>query len=362
MTTTSMDDDDDDEGISSRIIEEEADQGEHEIVFFDVETSMPQGPGGGHGRFVLCRPAPAGGGVTALLHARAPCRPRRRDGGSRASRAPPFRHVADDIHAILHGRIWAGHNIKIFDSNIIREAFYEIGRPPPESREMIDTYPLLRQQFGRRAGDMKMASLADYFGLGHQIHRSLVDVRMNIDVLKCCATVLFLPDDVSIELIQVSLTLSYKFTRSISIKHNDSSLQLRCTDLRVCFEVRREYQQDSAGRWKLNIVVDNIPDNLIKVLEFCDGLAWRSSREFGSTSVWRPVIKEYGNRSTVRLSIPTTGSGDNETYATNMYQIDVAVLACLFGRGDMVDTFFSVELYDYLQNAGIRLVAKKLVV
>uniref|UniRef100_A0A0D9XJJ8 Exonuclease domain-containing protein n=1 Tax=Leersia perrieri TaxID=77586 RepID=A0A0D9XJJ8_9ORYZ len=314
MTTTSMDDDDDDEGISSRIIEEEADQGEHEIVFFDVETSMPQGPGGGHGRFVLCRPAPAGGGVTALLHARAPCRPRRRDGGSRASRAPPFRHVADDIHAILHGRIWAGHNIKIFDSNIIREAFYEIGRPPPESREMIDTYPLLRQQFGRRAGDMKMASLADYFGLGHQIHRSLVDVRMNIDVLK------------------------------------------------VCFEVRREYQQDSAGRWKLNIVVDNIPDNLIKVLEFCDGLAWRSSREFGSTSVWRPVIKEYGNRSTVRLSIPTTGSGDNETYATNMYQIDVAVLACLFGRGDMVDTFFSVELYDYLQNAGIRLVAKKLVV
>uniref|UniRef100_A0A0D9XJK3 Exonuclease domain-containing protein n=1 Tax=Leersia perrieri TaxID=77586 RepID=A0A0D9XJK3_9ORYZ len=147
------------------------------------------------GQFVLCRPAPAGGGVTALLHARAPCRPRRRDGGSRASRAPPFRHVADDIHAILHGRIWAGHNIKIFDSNIIREAFYEIGRPPPESREMIDTYPLLRQQFGRRAGDMKMASLADYFGLGHQIHRSLVDVRMNIDVLKCCATVLFLEEN-----------------------------------------------------------------------------------------------------------------------------------------------------------------------
>ncbi|KAI9381149.1 hypothetical protein POPTR_015G062000v4 [Populus trichocarpa] len=37
-----------------------------------------------------------------------------------------------------------------------------------------------------------MASLATYFGLGNQTHRSLDDVRMNVEVLKHCATVLFL--------------------------------------------------------------------------------------------------------------------------------------------------------------------------
>ncbi|KAL2493007.1 Protein NEN3 [Abeliophyllum distichum] len=39
---------------------------------------------------------------------------------------------------------------------------------------------------------MKMATLATYFGLGQQTHRSLDDVRMNLEVLKYCATVLFL--------------------------------------------------------------------------------------------------------------------------------------------------------------------------
>ncbi|MCL7028661.1 hypothetical protein MKW94_004541 [Papaver nudicaule] len=39
---------------------------------------------------------------------------------------------------------------------------------------------------------MKMATLAAYFGLGQQKHRSLADVRMNLEVLKHCATVLFL--------------------------------------------------------------------------------------------------------------------------------------------------------------------------
>ncbi|KAK7301366.1 hypothetical protein RJT34_12229 [Clitoria ternatea] len=39
---------------------------------------------------------------------------------------------------------------------------------------------------------MEMATLASYFGLGQQKHRSLVDVRKNMEVLKHCATVLFL--------------------------------------------------------------------------------------------------------------------------------------------------------------------------
>jgi hypothetical protein len=43
-----------------------------------------------------------------------------------------------------------------FDSARIREAFAEIGRPPPEPKGLIDTLPLLTQRFGRRAGDMKV--------------------------------------------------------------------------------------------------------------------------------------------------------------------------------------------------------------
>ncbi|KAG0492630.1 hypothetical protein HPP92_006028 [Vanilla planifolia] len=68
-------------------------------------------------------------------------------------------------------KIWAGHNILRFDCTRIREAFAEIGRPSPEPRATIDTLPLLTKRFGRRAGNMKMATLACYFGLGPQKHR-----------------------------------------------------------------------------------------------------------------------------------------------------------------------------------------------
>ncbi|XP_070050986.1 protein NEN3-like isoform X2 [Nicotiana tomentosiformis] len=92
----------------------------------------------------------------------------------------------------FNGRIWVGHNILKFDCPRIREAFAGINRPAPEPKGTIDTLALLTQRFGRRAGNMKMASLATYFGLGQQTHRSLDDVRMNFEVLKYCATVLFL--------------------------------------------------------------------------------------------------------------------------------------------------------------------------
>jgi len=55
--------------------------------------------------------------------------------------------------------VWAGHNIVKFDSVIIRDAFAEIGRPPPEPKGMVDTLPLLTQWFGPRAGDMKVYTI-----------------------------------------------------------------------------------------------------------------------------------------------------------------------------------------------------------
>jgi len=106
--------------------------------------------------------------------------------------APKFEEVAKRIYDLLDGRVWAGHNILRCDCVCIREAFSEIGWPAPKAKEYLDSFPLFEQKFRRRAGDMKMATLAEYFGLGRQTHRSLDDVRMNLEVLKCCATVLFL--------------------------------------------------------------------------------------------------------------------------------------------------------------------------
>ncbi|KAH9295310.1 hypothetical protein KI387_038898 [Taxus chinensis] len=109
--------------------------------------------------------------------------------------APKFEQIAHTVYDLLHGRVWAGHNIASFDCVRIREAFAEIGRTAPEAKGIIDSLRLLQRKFGQRAGDLKMATLAKYFGLGIQKHRSLDDVRMNLEVLKYCATVLFLEDN-----------------------------------------------------------------------------------------------------------------------------------------------------------------------
>ncbi|KAF8087410.1 hypothetical protein N665_0587s0016 [Sinapis alba] len=69
--------------------------------------------------------------------------------------------------------------------------FYDILNKP---KAIIDTLPFLTYKFGKRASDMKMSSLARYFGLGDQTHRSLDDARMNFEVLKSCATVSLLQE------------------------------------------------------------------------------------------------------------------------------------------------------------------------
>ncbi|XP_059641831.1 protein NEN1 isoform X1 [Cornus florida] len=175
-----------------------------EIAFFDVETSVPTRPGQGFailefGAILVCPKKlvelesystlvrPIDLSLISSLSVR--CNGITRDA---VVSSPSFGDIADRVYDILQGRIWAGHNILRFDCARIREAFAEINRKPPEPKGTIDSLALLTQRFGRRAGDMKMATLATYFGLGQQTHRSLDDVRMNLEVLKYCATVLFL--------------------------------------------------------------------------------------------------------------------------------------------------------------------------
>ncbi|ESQ53231.1 hypothetical protein EUTSA_v10026855mg [Eutrema salsugineum] len=175
----------------------------NEIVFFDLETTVPNKPGQHFhilefGAIIVCpRKLEELESFTTLIQPKdlsvVSLRSSRSDGITRAkvTDAPSFKDVADKIYGLLNGRIWAGHNIRRFDCVRIKEAFAEIGKAAPEPSGIIDSLGLLSDKFGKRAGNMKMASLAAYFGLGVQKHRSLDDVRMNLEVLKHCATVLF---------------------------------------------------------------------------------------------------------------------------------------------------------------------------
>ncbi|KAL6282222.1 hypothetical protein ACE6H2_013151 [Prunus campanulata] len=448
-----------------------------EIAFFDVETTVPTRPGQGFtilefGSILVCprklvelesystlvRPAD----LSSISSLSVRCNGITRDA---VVSSPTFQEIADTVYDILHGRIWAGHNILRFDCARIREAFAHIGRPAPEPKGTIDSLALLTQRFGRRAGNMKMATLATYFGLGQQTHRSLDDVRMNLEVLKYCATVLFLesslpdiftenswvspnattrsrsngkssaekrgqpdpfdmgplsievqkelnqpdttmvevpvpetpnssspaaafescnssvgflqPDEVFIPSICASLAPLYRGSQRIKLLHKDVTLQLCCRHMKLRFGIKTKFF-DHAGRPRLNIVADASP-NLCEVLDACDGIAQKLSVDSGSNSEWRPVVirKEgFYNYPTVRLHIQTAVCGDIAIYATEIYQkepsgteqrlvfskIDASELSTLFKQGSFMDAFFALDPYDYQQSAGIRLVAKKLII
>ncbi|CAA6661912.1 unnamed protein product [Spirodela intermedia] len=175
-----------------------------EVVFFDVETTVPNQPGRRFwimefGAILVCsrRFVELDSYCTLIRPGdlmAAPETSGRSDGITRGAvaAAPTFEEVADRIFDVLNGEVWAGHNIQRFDCARIREAFADAGRAPPMPAGIVDSLTILNQQFGRRAGNLKMATLASYFGLGKQKHRSLDDVRMNLEVFKYCATVLLL--------------------------------------------------------------------------------------------------------------------------------------------------------------------------
>ncbi|XP_021286526.1 protein NEN1-like isoform X1 [Herrania umbratica] len=199
-----------------------------EICFFDLETTVPKRRGEGYailefGAILVCskrllelesystlvRPD----NLASISPSSERCNGITRED---VASAPSFSEIADKVHDLLHGRVWAGHNIVRFDCLRIREAFEKIGRPAPEPKGIIDSLALLTRRFGRRAGNMKMATLANYFNIGEQRHRSLDDIRMNLEVLKYCATVLFLESSLPDILTADSVVSPTPTTRSIS--------------------------------------------------------------------------------------------------------------------------------------------------
>ncbi|CAN1839722.1 Protein NEN2 [Linum perenne] len=429
-----------------------------EIAFFDVETTVPTRTGQGFallefGAILVCPRTlvelhsystlirPSNPSLISSLSVRC-------NGISpeSVSTAPSFSDIADTVFHLLHGRIWAGHNILRFDCARIKEAFKGIGRSPPVPKGTIDSLALLTQKFGRRAGNMKMASLATYFGLGKQTHRSLDDVRMNIEVVKYCATVLFLSpgvhpifslltttsivedgdpfdltivrdemnteplerdvpmeessvtestsagtvpeadggnvvtlqlDEVSVPSIRAAYLPLPRGGQRMNLLHNNAPFELCCPGLKVRFGLGTKFT-DHAGRPRLSFMVDASP-SLCKVLDACNELAQSLFRSSGSDSNWKHVVTrhdKYINYPNVRLNIPTLVDGNVAQYATEMYRkersgtmqklefskFDPEELEPLLKPGKFVDAYLSLDTYDYQNSAGIRLVAKKLVI
>lgn len=235
-----------------------------EIVFFDLETTVPKK--GGQRFWVL-----EFGAIVVSAHKLSEIdsyttliRPKdlsvvsvkssRSDGITRKAveNAPSFEDVADRIFSILNGRVWAGHNIQRFDCVRIKEAFEDINRPAPIPVGIIDSLGVLTDKFGRRAGNMKMATLASYFGLGQQKHRSLEDVRMNLEVLKHCATVLFLESSLPSTLHSKWYGSSSIMTRSKTLGKSpcreESSRKSPPTTLSLGYQRTVPYARGSLGK------------------------------------------------------------------------------------------------------------------
>ncbi|OEL13717.1 Protein NEN1 [Dichanthelium oligosanthes] len=302
---------------------------EDEIAFFDVETSAPPRRCVllEFGAVVVCprrlvevscfatlvRPADPDAAVPA-----ARCNGITRDA---VARAPPFRDVADTIYDVLHGECPAMNATGKDDA----------GRKRPHANLCTTT--------GR------MASLADYFGLGRQRHRSLDDVRMNLEVLKYCATVLFLEANP----LEVLAVAAGRVSGDLVVSHGEEMM----------LESTMQIGASPSG-YSGFVEPDDVSTECIKI-------SVSLLHHFGP----RTSIQHKGAQ--LQLSIPTTVNGDTAPYATHMYQkgrdgvisklvfrkVDAAELESLL-RGNKVDAFFSLEMYDYQQNAGIRLVAKRL--
>ncbi|PWA61288.1 polynucleotidyl transferase, ribonuclease H-like superfamily protein [Artemisia annua] len=186
------------------------------------------------------------------------------------------------------------------------------------------------------------------------------------------------PDAVSMASITVNVAPFFNGSPKLQILHRNIPMQIRCDGMRVRFGLSTQFV-DHAGRPRLSFVVDVNSSNLCNILDACDNIAKRFLGS-DSNSEWRPVVTRkpgFYNSPTIRLHIPTV-TEDSTRWTTEIYhkesslstsiqplvssRYDVAELDSLFRPSSLVDVYFSLDPYNYQQNAGIRLVAKKLIV
>lgn len=127
----------------------------------------------------------------------------------------------------------------------------------------------------------QMATLAAYFNLGQQKHRSLDDVRMNLEVLKHCATVLFLVCNKNIH--NTCINICYRhFTNTYKYTYQESSLPSLAN---------ANYQTQASPtmmtRSRTNALVRNKEE---------------TSRKSPSSSIHRPFPYAAGNLGKVQLT------------------------------------------------------------
>ena len=99
--------------------------------------------------------------------------------------APRMGQVAGKIYDFLHGNIWAGHNIRTFDNPVISRTFEALAHHPPQFADIIDTLPLARKHLADKVESHSLESLAEYYNLGPEDHRSLSDARLSLNVFEC---------------------------------------------------------------------------------------------------------------------------------------------------------------------------------
>lgn len=184
------------------------------------------------------------------------------------------------------------------------------------------------------------------------------------------------PNKISISSISLSLSRLHHGIQKIQILYNNAELQVLSRCLKVRFGINTRFV-DYAGRPRLSFVVD-ASSKLCQLLDAIDNLAKKLTEDTGSMSEWRPVVNRKPgvmNGPTIRLNLPTVVDGNISRWITEIYQkesstsqklmfsrFDVAELNSLIIPGTLLDAYFSVDSYDYQQIAGIRLVAKKLIV
>ncbi|KAL3715179.1 hypothetical protein ACJRO7_006988 [Eucalyptus globulus] len=292
-----------------------------------------------------------------------------------------FSDIAHTVYDMLDGRIWVGHYIKNFDCRIVEDAFHEIGQPQPESLDVIDTWELC-EMFRGEVDNLEMATLAEYLGLGEQIHRSLADVRLNLRLFRRCVELFYLtefssllraasnagvprflgPEEYSIP----TLRGHYDSCDSLD-QARDVYLRISCATLNVRWGILPIRFWDNNGRPKLSFVVD-APGNLTPMLDECDRMLRRLFRRFGINSEWRNVVDRTRNFPAVRLHIADTA--DKQTIVCERRDsrkikrlvFDESKLGTLLTPSTRLDAEFFLETYDYRGSAGIRLVAHKLIV